>query len=116
MLRCENRSRSRDVRNGRAIAWSALLFILLFPSELLAVPAFARRYETSCATCHQAFPRLNAVGESFRLAGFRFVDEERYRKVQPVELGDEAVQETVAPALWPTDVPSHVRRCRSSRE
>ena len=105
MLCCENRSRRRDVPYGRAIPWSALLFILLFPIELLAVPAFARRYETSCATCHQAFPRLNAVGESFRLAGFRFVDEERYRKVQPVELGDEAYKKLWPRALWPTDVP-----------
>ena len=70
-----------------------------------AVPTFARRYETSCATCHQAFPRLNAVGESFRLAGFRFVDDERYRKVEPVELGDEVYKRLWPESLWPGDVP-----------
>ena len=87
------------------IGWWSLLVILLLPSQLLAVPAFARRYETSCATCHQAFPRLNAVGESFRLNGFRFVDEERYRKVPPVEMGDEAYKRLWPKALWPTDIP-----------
>ncbi|MGE5243589.1 MAG: hypothetical protein ACM3SQ_05125 [Betaproteobacteria bacterium] len=105
-MRCDDRSRlRREVPRAHATAWWALLIVLLFPSQLLAVPAFARRYETSCATCHQAFPRLNAVGESFRLAGFRFVDDERYRKINPVELGDEAYKKLWPHALWPTDVP-----------
>jgi len=76
-------------------------------SEVAAVPTFARRYATSCATCHQAYPRLNSVGESFRLMGYRFVDDERYRKQQPVELGDEAYKRLWPKALWPTDIPSH---------
>jgi len=74
-------------------------------SEVLAVPTFARRYSTSCATCHQAYPRLNSVGESFRLMGYRFVDDERYRKQPPVELGDEAYKRLWPKALWPTDIP-----------
>lgn len=76
-------------------------------SEVAAVPTFARRYATSCATCHQAYTRLNSVGESFRLMGYRFVDDERYRKQQPVELGDEAYKRLWPKALWPTDIPSH---------
>ena len=50
-----------------------LLFIgVMFAwTEALAIPTFARRYATSCATCHQAWPRLNSVGESFRISGFR---------------------------------------------
>lgn len=78
----------------------------LAATEARGVPAFARRYRTSCATCHQAFPRLNAVGESFRLMGFRFVDDERYRKTEPVEMGDEAYKRLWPKALWPTDIPS----------
>lgn len=78
----------------------------LAASEARGVPAFARRYRTSCATCHQAYPRLNAVGESFRLMGFRFVDDERYRKSEPVEMGDEAYKRLWPKALWPTDIPS----------
>lgn len=87
-----------------AVGWCGLLLLLL-PSQLLAVPAFSRRYETSCATCHMAFPRLNAVGESFRLNGYRFVNDEQYRKIQPVELGDEAYKRLWPRALWPSDVP-----------
>ncbi len=74
-------------------------------SEALAVPAFARRYATSCATCHQAYPRLNGIGDSFRMMGYRFPDDERYRKVQPVELGDEAYKRLWPKALWPSHIP-----------
>jgi hypothetical protein len=80
-------------------------FLLFAASEVAAVPAFARRYGTSCATCHMAYPRLNSVGESFRLMGYRFADDERYRKVQPVELGDEAYKRLWPKALWPSHIP-----------
>ena len=73
-----------------------------------AIPTFARRYATSCATCHQAYPRLNGVGESYRLAGYRFVDDEQYRKEQPVEMGDPAYKRLWPKALWPTDIPRYV--------
>ncbi len=80
--------------------------ILIFGvAESFAIPTFARRYATSCATCHEAYPRLNAVGDSFRMMGFRFPDDERYRKVQPVELGDEAYKRLWPKALWPSHVP-----------
>jgi hypothetical protein len=74
-------------------------------AESYAIPTFARRYATSCATCHEAYPRLNAVGDSFRMMGFRFPDDERYRKVQPVELGDEAYKRLWPKALWPSHIP-----------
>ena len=40
-----------------------------------AVPAFARKYQTSCQTCHAMFPKLNAFGEAFRLRGYRMPGE-----------------------------------------
>ena len=37
-----------------------------------AMPAFARRYETSCSTCHQFhYPRLNSYGRRFRENGYQ---------------------------------------------
>ena len=82
-----------------------LALVCVAASEVLATPTFARRYSTSCATCHTTFPRLNSVGESFRLMGYRFVDDERYRKQQPVEMGDEAYKRLWPKALWPSDIP-----------
>lgn len=79
--------------------------VLLCVAEASAIPTFARRYGTSCATCHQAYPRLNSVGESFRMMGYQFPDDERYRKVHPVELGDEAYSRLWPKALWPSHIP-----------
>ena len=87
-------STQRRTRLILCFGTAALLWVAA--TEVLAVPTFARRYSTSCATCHQAYPRLNAVGESFRLMGYQFVDDERYRKQPPVEIGDEAYKR-----LWP---------------
>lgn len=85
----------------------AIVLLVGMAAQLDAVPRFARRYATSCATCHQAFPRLNAVGESFRVSGFKFVDDELYRKTQPIEMGDEAYKRLWPEALWPSDIPRH---------
>ncbi len=48
--------------------------IALCSAELAAneIPAFARKYKVSCATCHSPIPRLNAVGEAFAGNGFEF--------------------------------------------
>ena len=69
---------------------------LILADEAGAMPVFARKYRTSCMTCHEAFPRRNAVGEAFRLNGFRFEDDEIYCKEPPVEMGDEAYKRAVA--------------------
>ncbi|MFQ6099600.1 MAG: hypothetical protein ACE5O2_17840, partial [Armatimonadota bacterium] len=42
-----------------------------------AVPAFARKYGTSCSRCHVAFPKLNAYGEAFKLRGYHTLGEEK---------------------------------------
>lgn len=84
-----------------------VLGVLLIATEASALPTFARKYKTSCITCHEAFPTLNAVGESFRLNGFAFVDDELYIKEEPVEMGDEAYKRLwPKQAVWPSDIPA----------
>lgn len=39
-----------------------------------AIPAFARKYQFSCSTCHAPFPRLKPFGEEFAARGFRLED------------------------------------------
>ena len=41
------------------------------PLTAFDIPAFARMYRTSCSTCHTAAPKLNVLGEAFRLNGYR---------------------------------------------
>ncbi len=95
---------TRRLQNA-VVAATTTAIVGLAATHALGIPTFARIYGTSCATCHQAWPRLNAVGESFRIAGYRFLDDERYRKVEPLELGDEAYKRLWPDSLWPTDIP-----------
>jgi hypothetical protein len=50
----------------RLLSGLAALAAVLAAAPAQAMPVFARQYELSCSTCHAAFPRLNAFGESFR--------------------------------------------------
>lgn len=49
-----------------------IILITLFnsaPAE--AIPAFARKYDMSCTSCHTKPPRLNAFGEAFHMSGYQ---------------------------------------------
>ena len=70
-----------------------------------AVPAFARKYQTSCQTCHIVFPKLNAFGEAFRLRGYRMPGEtEDMVKEKPVSLGAPAYKRLWPESVWPGEI------------
>jgi hypothetical protein len=74
-----------------------------------AVPAFARKYQTSCQTCHIVFPKLNAFGEAFRLRGYRMPGETpEMVKEPPVSLGAPAYKRLWPQAVWPGEASSSV--------
>jgi hypothetical protein len=83
---------------------------LLLPADSAeAIPAFARKYETSCQTCHVAYPKLNAFGEAFRLRGYRMPGEtEEMIKDKPVSLGAPAWKRLWPKAIWPSDIPGSI--------
>lgn len=54
----------------------ALLALALGTEPLLAIPPFARRYNLTCASCHDPVPRLTAFGESFAARGFALLDDD----------------------------------------
>jgi hypothetical protein len=83
----------------------AFLFVIL-NQEARAIPSFARKYETSCQTCHVAFPKLNAFGEAFRANGYRFPEEEEdVVKQKQVPVGAPAWKKVWPKAVWPSDTP-----------
>jgi len=41
-------------------------------SSAHAVPAFARKYDTDCSSCHTAYPQLSKAGRKFKEAGYAF--------------------------------------------
>jgi len=62
--------------------------VLFLVDSASALPIFARRYETSCTTCHAIIPKLNPFGVSFRNNGYRIpLNDERILKIEDVSLG-----------------------------
>jgi hypothetical protein len=74
-----------------------------------AIPAFSRKYQTSCTTCHSNFPELNDFGEAFKKNGFKFPkDDETFVKDPPVMLGSKAQKEAFPEAVYPGEIPGSV--------
>jgi hypothetical protein len=83
--------------------------ILLEANPAGAVPAFSRKYQTSCQTCHVIFPKLNPFGQAFRLNGYHMPKEtEDQIKQTPVSLGSEAYARMWPEMVFPSDLPSYV--------
>ena len=90
------------------IAWTVLPLTLLslLPDRAEAIPAFARKYRTSCVLCHAPFPRLTAMGEAFRLNGYKLPQaDEIYVKEEPVSMGAAAYKNVFPKAIWPSNIP-----------
>ncbi len=106
-------SRIRHIERVRLIklavvSWALLLCLqIAVAPRAMAIPAFARKYETSCSTCHNNFPELNDFGEAFKKNGFKFPkDDEILAKQPPVLLGAPA-QRQMFPrrAVYPGEIP-----------
>ncbi len=93
---------------GALIAVTVLVW-LASASPALATPSFARKYQTSCQTCHVAYPKLNSFGQAFRLRGYHLPEEtEDQIKTPDVSLGAEGYKRVWPKAVWPGAIPSHV--------
>jgi hypothetical protein len=81
--------------------------------EARAVPSFARKYQTSCLTCHTVYPVLNPFGEAFRRNGYRFpsqngsVDSDSVKE-HMIALGQEEERKTFPATVWPAQIPEGV--------
>ncbi len=70
------------------LSW--ILLATLVPPKVHGIPAFARRYNISCTTCHAPFPHTKPYGHDFAGDGFILKDSEKERDY--VSAGD--------PLLW----------------
>jgi hypothetical protein len=66
----------------RLIAVCVLVSLSASTLPASEIPAFARKYGVSCATCHMPVPRLNPVGEAFAANGFEFTPGELRDTIQ----------------------------------
>lgn len=97
-----------DLMQRMILFFFFLLFITtIMVEKSMAIPAFARKYKTSCSTCHYAFPKLNAFGKAFQNNGFRYPEgqDAEMTKEDPVSLGSEGYKKIWPDAIWPTDIP-----------
>ncbi|PJA98478.1 MAG: hypothetical protein CO128_07115 [Ignavibacteriales bacterium CG_4_9_14_3_um_filter_30_11] len=97
-------------RNLLFIFLLVFTFIFLAADQLSAIPAFARKYNTSCSTCHYAYPKLNAFGKAFKNNGYRYPagQDAEMTKEEPVSLGSEGYKKVWPDAIWPSDIPGTV--------
>src|SRR5450432_111578 len=95
---------------ARTLSLAVVGLVLLGASGTAsAIPAFARKYGTSCVTCHTIYPKLNPFGEAFRRNGFRFPGTDGDMvKQPPVALGVEAYKKVFPDAVWPGILPGSV--------
>ncbi len=97
------------VGSASVVVFSAMGLLLVSTLPAQGLPAFARKYGTSCLTCHTVYPKLNPFGEAFRRNGYRFpgVDSD-YVKQDTVALGQEAYKKMFPKAVWPSTLPGSV--------
>jgi hypothetical protein len=75
------------MKNNLIVTFLYLITFLFFAGDLFAIPAFARKYNTTCKTCHSPFPALKAYGDEFAGNGFQLKDKDAPRYY--VETGDD---------------------------
>lgn len=92
---------------------AALITTFTGVREARAVPSFARKYQTSCLTCHTVYPVLNPFGEAFRRNGYRFpsqggsVDSDAVKSPM-IALGQEEYKKTFPDSVWPAAIAESV--------
>ncbi|MGB5288851.1 MAG: hypothetical protein WBQ32_09120 [Ignavibacteriaceae bacterium] len=75
------------MKNIFTITVLSFIIITFLAREILAIPAFARKYNMTCKTCHSPFPSLKAYGNDFAGNGFQLKDKDAPRYY--VDTGDE---------------------------
>ena len=90
-----------------SIASVCMVPMLFASQDASAVPAFARKYQTSCYTCHSGFPQRNAFGEAFKNNGYRWPggEDEEKSKQEQTKMGSDGWKKTFPQSPWPSDIP-----------
>src|SRR3990172_13445353 len=89
-----------------ALSVTLLTGLSLIVQETQAIPTVARKYKTSCTTCHYAYPKLNAFGKAFKNNGYRYPNgqDPEMTKEEPVSMGSEGYKKVFPNAIWPSDI------------
>src|SRR5690606_13726179 len=87
-MRCRaaGNSEAEMLASKSTLALLTVLSTVLLSAPAQSMPEFARRYNLSCSVCHDAFPRLNAFGQTFADMNYKLPN---WRTSNTLELGDE---------------------------
>ena len=110
MKKTEKMKKTKMLRKLYLLALAALVLgsALVTWEEAGAIPPFARKYQTSCSTCHVMFPKLNAFGDAYRLNAYQIPapeGDEPYIKDKPLQIEAPAWKELWPQAIWPGTIP-----------
>jgi len=64
-----------------------VIFLVILPEKITAIPAFARKYQISCQVCHSPAPVLKPFGDEFAGNGYRLTEYESPRYF--IQTGDD---------------------------
>jgi hypothetical protein len=68
--------RQRSVLSSFLMTALLLTFFVMLRSESgYAFPAFARKYGLPCSACHEAWPKLNSFGQTFKDNGYQLMND-----------------------------------------
>jgi len=84
MTRHTKRYKMKNIFTITILTFTVLTFLA---SDIFAIPAFARKYNMTCKTCHSPFPTLKPYGDEFAGNGFQLKDKDAPRYY--VDTGDE---------------------------
>lgn len=85
---------------------SFILLSVMITEDANAIPSFARKYGTSCGTCHVLAPKLNAFGRGFKNFGYIWPGGDKgYVKERPVPLGAPPQKRIWPKVTWPGEMP-----------
>lgn len=99
----------KALKTGCVTLVLVMVDLLFGAARASAIPAFARRYETACTTCHVVPPKLNSFGIAFKNNGYRIpVDDERFIKQPDVPLGAPGWKKVWPKGVWPGAIPDRV--------
>jgi hypothetical protein len=90
-----------------SLATLGMVPMLFWSQDSQAIPAFARKYQTSCYTCHSGFPARNAFGEAFRNNGYRWPggEDDDHAKQEQTKMGSDGWKKSFPNSPWPGDIP-----------
>lgn len=64
----------RDL-NGICLRLLIIVFTLGLGQPAYGIPAFARKYGLRCSACHEAWPKLNSFGQTFKDNGYQLMND-----------------------------------------